>query len=291
MSSTVSDSARAAPPIVLIHGMWMTPRSWHHWVDHYADRGYRAIAPGWPGIEDPEQVRRDPSPLRGLGIKTCVDHYEQIIRGLDRPPIIIGHSFGGLFTQLLLDRGLGAAGVAIGTGPPKGVILLPPSTLRAAVPALKNPFNRNGLTPLTEKQFRWRFTNTLSQEESDAIYREQYIPGTNRAFFEAAFANMSRNSPAKVDFRNPERPPLLLLVGGEDHISPPALNKTLLKLQSRAQSVTESKEYAGRTHFTAGMDGWEEVADYALNWSLEHAQATAPQPVEEPAERTATSPT
>jgi pimeloyl-ACP methyl ester carboxylesterase len=291
MSSTASDPANAGPPIVLIHGMWMTPRSWDNWVDHYTDRGYRAIAPGWPGVNDPEQVRRDPSPLRGLGIKGCVDHYEEIIRGLDSPPIIIGHSFGGLFTQLLLDRGLGAAGVAIGTAPPKGVLALPPSTLRAAVPALKNPFNRNGLTPLTERQFRWRFTNTLTQEQSDAIYGEHYIPGTNRAFFEDAFAALSPGSPAKINFSNPARAPLLLLVGDQDHISPPALNKTVLKLQRKAPSVTESKEYAGRTHFTAGMDGWEEVADDALNWALEHARAEAPQTAVEAAEQPAISPT
>jgi pimeloyl-ACP methyl ester carboxylesterase len=269
--------------IVLIHGMWMTPRSWDHWVDHYADRGYRAISPGWPGVKDPEETRRDPSALKGLGIKKVVDYYDEIIRGLDRPPIIIGHSFGGLFTQILLDRGLGAAGVAIGTAAPKGVILLPPSTLRAGLPALKNPFNRNGLCPLTQKQFRWRFTNTLSQEESDAIYQEHYIPGTNRAFFEAAFANTSRHSPAAVNYENPARSPLLLIVGGEDHISPPAVNRTLLKLQSKAPSATELKEYPGRPHFMAGMDGWEELADYALNWALEHAQTSEPSKVETPA--------
>ena len=265
-----------SPTVVLIHGMWMTPRSWDNWVDHYADRGYGAIAPGWPGVKDPEETRRDPSALKGLGIKQVVDHYEEIIRGLDRPPIIIGHSFGGLFTQLLLDRGLGATGVAVGTATPKGVVLLPPSTLRAGLPALKNPFNRNGLCPLTEKQFRWRFTNTLSQEESDKIYREHYIPGTNRPFFEAAFANMSSHSPAAVDYSSPARPPLFLLCGGEDHISPPSVNKTLLKLQTKAPSATELKVYPGRTHFMAGMDGWEELADYALNWSLEHAGAAQP---------------
>jgi pimeloyl-ACP methyl ester carboxylesterase len=260
-------------PIVLIHGMWMTPRSWDAWVDHYADRGYRAIAPSWPGVKDPEETRRDPSALKGLGIAKVVDHYEQIIRGLDRPPIIIGHSFGGLFTQLLLDRGLGSAGVAIGTGAPKGILLLPASTLRAAIPALKNPFNRNGLCPLTPKQFRWRFTNTLSQEESDRIYQEHYIPGTNRAFFEAAFANMSRNSPAAVDYSNPARPPLLLICGSADHISPPSVNKNLLKLQKKAPSATELKIYEGNPHFMAGLDGWEELADEALNWSLAHAGA------------------
>ena len=269
-----------SPTVVLIHGMWMTPRSWDDWVDHYRDRGYEAVAPGWPGVRDPEETRRDPSPLKGLGLAQIVSHCDRIVRDLDRPPIIVGHSFGGLVTQLLLNRGLGAAGVAIGTAPPKGVLLLPVSTLRSGIPGLKNPFNRNGLAPLTPKQFRWRFTNTLTQEESDAIYREHYIPGTNRAFFEAAYAALSRNSPAAVDYANPKRPPLLLLVGEKDHISPPALNKTVLKLQRRAPSATDSKEYAGRTHFMAGMDGWHEIADDALDWALEHARTpSAAEPV------------
>jgi pimeloyl-ACP methyl ester carboxylesterase len=205
--------------VVLIHGMWMTPRSWDSWVDHYADRGYRAIAPGWPGVKDPAETRRDPSALKGLRLKGIVDHYDAIIRELDRPPIIIGHSFGGLTTQLLLDRGLGAAGVAIGTAPPKGIVLLPFSTLRSGFPALKNPFNRDGLAELSPAQFQWRFTNTLGRQESDQIYREQYIPGTNRPFFDAL------SSPAAVDFRNPRRAPLLLIAGEKDHISPPALNR------------------------------------------------------------------
>src|SRR5881398_1010292 len=164
--------------IVLIHGMWMTPRSWDNWVDHYTDRGSRALAPGWPGVTDPEQVRRDPSPLKGLGINTVVDQYERIIRELDRPPIIIGHSFGGLFAQLLLNRGLGAAGVAMSTGAPKGVLKLPLSTLRAAWPALGNPANLKKETPLTQKQFHWCFTNALNNQESDAVYRRYYIPGS-----------------------------------------------------------------------------------------------------------------
>jgi pimeloyl-ACP methyl ester carboxylesterase len=267
--------------IVLIHGMWMTPRSWDAWVDHYIDRGYRAIAPGWPGVKDPEETRRDPSGLEGLGIKKIVDHYDAIIRKLDRPPIIIGHSFGGLTTQLLLDRGLGAAGVTIGTAPPKGILLLPLSTLRSALPGLKNPFNRDGLAPLTKDQFRYRFTNTESQVDSDRIYDEHYIPGTNRAFFEDAFANLVPNSPAQIDFQNPSRPPLLIIAGGVDHISPLAVNRKLVKLQGRAPSATELKEYPGRPHFMAGLDGWEEIADYALNWALEHPHS-APVETEAP---------
>ena len=244
--------------------------------------------PGGPGVKDPEETRRDPSALKGLGLRKIVDHYDSIIRELDRPPIIIGHSFGGLTTQLLLDRGLGAAGVAIGTAPPKGVLVLPPSTLRSGLPGLKNPFKRNGLAPLTADQFRYRFTNTVSKQESDRIYGEQYIPGTNRAFFEDAVASLSPNSPAKVDFTNPSRPPLLLIAGGADHISPIALNRTILKLQQRAPTVTQLKEYPGRPHGMAALDGWEDVADDALNWALEHARAAMR--MEEAPDRSTTSP-
>jgi pimeloyl-ACP methyl ester carboxylesterase len=259
--------------IVLIHGMWMTPRSWEPWIERYAQCGRRAIAPGWPGVDrTPEEIRRDPSALRGLGLDAIVGHYERLIGELDRPPVIVGHSFGGLVTQLLLDRGHGAAGVAIGTAPPKGILVLPPSTLRSGLPGLKNPFARNGLAPLSREQFRWRFTNTLGQKESDAIYDEQYIPGTNRPFFEAAYAALNRSSPAGVTFDNPKRAPLLLVVGELDHISPPALNKKLLKLQSRAPSTTDSREYAGRTHYMAGMDGWEQIADDVLAWADAHVR-------------------
>src|SRR5437667_5430779 len=164
MRSTASDPPKEGPPIVLIHGMWMTSRSWEHWIEHYTDRGYRVVAPAWLGLDaEPEQLRRDPSPLRGLGIAEVVDNYDKIIRGLDRPPIIIGHSFGGLFTQLLLNRGLGAAGVALNTGAPKGVMKLPLSTIRAAWPALGNPANLKKETPLTLEPVHWCFTNTRSK--------------------------------------------------------------------------------------------------------------------------------
>jgi pimeloyl-ACP methyl ester carboxylesterase len=247
----------------------MTPRSWDNWVDHYRDRGYRAIAPGWPGVKDPEETRRDPSALKGLRLAQIADDYEKVIRELDRPPIIIGHSFGGLTAQLLLNRGLGAAGVAIGTAPPKGILVLPLSTLRSGFPALKNPFDRDGLCPISVNQFQYRFTNTLNEVDTKRIYDEQYIPGTNRPFFDAL------GSPASVDSGMATRPPLLLIAGSLDHISPISLNQKIQKLQSKAPSVTELKTYAGRTHFMAGMDGWEEIADEALNWALEHQPAPA----------------
>src|SRR3954447_6606178 len=162
--------ATAPQTIVLIHGMWMTPLSWEHWAERYRERGHEVIAPAWPGLsDDPAEVRRDPSPLRGLSVADVVDHYDGIIRRLDRQPIIVGHSFGGLFAQLLLNRGLGSAGVALGTGAPKGVLKLPLSTLRAAWPALGKPTNRKKEVPLTRDQFHWCFTNALSKEDSDAV--------------------------------------------------------------------------------------------------------------------------
>jgi pimeloyl-ACP methyl ester carboxylesterase len=279
MSTPASDSA-AAETIVLIHGMWMTPLSWEHWVNHYTDRGHRVLAPAWPGLDkEPEELRRDPSPLRGIDITAAVDHYDKIIRGLDRPPIIIGHSFGGLFAQLLLDRGLGAAGVALGTAAPKGVLKLPLSTLRAAWPALRNPANLNKETPLTQKQFHWCFTNALSSEESDAVYRRYYIPGSARPFFQAGLANFNPNAKTKVNFRNPARPPLLLATGTLDRIGPPSVNVSTFNQQRKAPSVTEHKEYPGRSHWP-GQDGWEELADDLLNWTVEHARAGAAQPTE-----------
>jgi pimeloyl-ACP methyl ester carboxylesterase len=285
MSSPASGPAKAQT-IVLIHGMWMTPLSWEHWIEHYTDRGYRVIAPAWPGLDrEPEDLRRDPSPLRVLGIREIVDHYDRLIRGLDNPPIVIGHSFGGLYTQLLLDRGLGAAGVALGTAAPKGVLKLPYSTLRAAWPALRNPANRKKEVPLTRDQFHWCFTNALSRDASDAVYERYYIPGSGRPFFQAGLANFNPNAETKVDYRNAARPPLLFITGADDRISPPSVNRANVKLQRKAPSATDYREFPARSHFP-GQDGWDEVADFALNWAVEHAGAAARVAEEAPATST-----
>jgi pimeloyl-ACP methyl ester carboxylesterase len=289
MSSSASDQPQAET-IVLIHGMWMTPLSWEHWVNHYTDRGHRVLAPAWPGLDkEPEELRRDPSPLRGIDITHVVDYYDKIIRGLDRPPIIIGHSFGGLFAQLLLDRGLGVAGVALDTAAPRGVLKLPLSTLRASWPALRNPANLPKETPLTQQQFHWCFTNALSRDESDSVYGRYYIPGSARPFFQAGLANFNPNAATKINYTNPARAPLLLLTGTEDRICPPSVNMSNFKQQRKAPSVTEHKEYPGRSHWP-GQDGWEEVADYLLNWTTEHARASDARSADA-RERAATSPT
>lgn len=264
--------------ILFIHGMWMTGLSWEHWGERYRGLGHEVLAPSWPGLDkEPAALRSDPSPLHGLSIPDIVDAYDTIIRGLERPPIIIGHSFGGLVTQLLLDRGLGSAGVALGTAAPKGVLKLPLSTLRAAWPALKNPFGKNDDAPLTRDQFHWCFTNALTREDSDAVYDRYYIPGASLPFFEAGYANFNPGAVTKVNYKNPNRAPLLLVTGTVDRICPPSVCLANWKKQRHAPSATEHREYPGRCHFP-GQDGWEEVADYLLAWTTGHpkgAVATA----------------
>src|SRR5437763_1265292 len=170
-------SAASAPPIVLIHGLWLTPRSWEGWVDRFEGHGHEVHAPAWPRMQgEVEDIRRDPSALNGLGIAEIADHYGDFVRGLERPPIVIGHSFGGLIVELLLDRGLGAAGVALSPAPVKGVLRLPIAQLRSALPALKNPANRKRTVELTPKQFHYAFTNTMSESDAKAAYDRYEIP-------------------------------------------------------------------------------------------------------------------
>ncbi|MBI5089187.1 MAG: alpha/beta fold hydrolase [Actinobacteria bacterium] len=271
----MSDPAR--PTIVLIHGLWMTPRSWEGWIGHYQARGHLVIAPSWPGLEgEVEALNADPSPLRGLGIRRIVDHYESIVRALDAPPIIMGHSFGGAFTQILLDRGLGAAGVAIDSAPVKGVLTLPLSTLRTAFPVLKNPANRNKAVPLTLEQFHWRFTNHTTLDATRPLYERYHVPAAGRVLFEQAFANMSPKAASTVNFANATRAPLLFIAGGNDHVSPPKLNRAnAAKYRKRSAAITDYREFPGRSHWTVAQDGWEAVADFALAWSLEQVASQA----------------
>jgi len=261
--------------VVLIHGLWMTPLSWEHWVKRYTDRGYRVVARAWPGMDiDIEELRRKPERVAGLGVNDIVEHYEHIIGELDRPPIIMGHSFGGLFTQILIDRGLGAAGVAIASAPVKGILLLPFSTLKSSFPALSNPFNYHRAAPLTPEQFHYAFGNNLSEADSRGAYGRYSVPGPDHVLFQAALANFNPNAPTAVDFNNDTRAPLLLVSGGKDHISPTDLNRMNLNLYKMSKAVTEMKDYPNRSHFTLGEAGWEEVADYALEWAVSQARTT-----------------
>ena len=259
--------------IVLIHGLWMTPRSWEHFKARYESRGYRVLAPAWPGMEaEVEALNADPSPIAALDVETIVAHYEQIIRGLDTPPIIMGHSFGGTFTQLLLDRGLGAVGVGLASSTVKGILDLPLTTLRATSPVLANPLNRHNAVGLDPKQFHYAFANTLTREESDAIHARYHVPAASRVLREGAFANLHRDASTKVDFHRQGRPPLLLIAFGEDHVIPPKVVRHNAAKYDGEDAVVEVVEFPGRPHFP-GAPGWEEVADRALSWAT--ARATA----------------
>jgi len=253
--------------IVLVHGLWVTPLSWENFRRHYESLGHQVISPAWPGIKgDPAGMRRDPSGLNGVGAAEVIDHYAGIIRSLPEPPIIIGHSYGGAITQVLVDRGLGAAGVAIDSVPPKGIYILPLSTYLALLPSFLNPATFWGTFLFTLPQFWKVFANTLSEAEVRLEYERQAIPASGRSIFQAALANLMPNAPTTVNFRNAKRPPLLLIGGEKDVIMPSALNRKNFR-KYRGSAVTAFKEFPGRSHYIIAEKGWEEVADYALRWA------------------------
>jgi pimeloyl-ACP methyl ester carboxylesterase len=259
--------ATARTPVVFVHGLWLHAESWAPWVDLFREQGYEPLAPGWPGDSDTvEETRNDPESVAGYGIDDVVEHHARIIGELDRKPIVIGHSFGGLVAQRLLGQDLAAAAVAIDAAPIKGVVSLPPSALRVASVALRNPANRKRAVALTREQFRYGFGNAISGGESDELYERWTIPSPGRPLFEAALANLSPRSPARVRMDNGTRGPLLLTAGGKDHTVPRAITRSTLKQHRRSPAVTEYREFPDRGHTLAIDHGWRGVADTALTW-------------------------
>ncbi len=258
------------PPIVLIHGLWETSLAWENWVEYYKNRGFEVIAKSWPGMDGKTiaELRTNTESFANLGIGEIVDHYAAMIEKLEQPPIVIGHSFGGAITEILLDRGLAAAGVAIAPAPLKGIYLLPFASLKSAFPILKNPANNHKAVMLTAEEFHYGFTNGMSPEDSKAAYDRYAIPGPGHVLFQAALANFAPHAQASVNYKNPNRAPLLLVGGSLDHTVPAKVVKKTSKLQDRSGAVTYYKEFEGRNHFTLGAPGWEEVADFALNWAI-----------------------
>jgi pimeloyl-ACP methyl ester carboxylesterase len=259
--------------IVLIHGFWVTPRSWEHWIDHYRARGFRVLAPAYPGFEvEVEALNADPAPIEAVTVPQIIERFESVIGELDSPPILIGHSAGGAFTQILLDHRFGAAGVAINSAPTEGVAVVPLSQVKAAFPVLKNPANRHRAVGFTHEQWHYAFTNTFSEEESRALYERYHVPASGSIFWGSALANIH---PGKddtyVDYHNADRAPLLFLSGGEDHLMPPKIQASNAK-HYKGDTVTEVKLYEGRSHLMPAEQGWEEIADYALEWALAHAR-------------------
>jgi len=253
--------------IVLINGLWMTALCWEHWVKHYSDKGYCVIAANWPGMEGgTEKLRRDPSSFASLGLKDVVDHYEQIIRELETPPIIIGYGFGGLVAQILLDRGWGAAGAAIASAPVRGIARLPLSMLKLAFSVLGNSFNSRETISLTPKQFHRAFTNSLTETESLDAFKRYVVPAPYRVLVQTAFANFTSHTAATVNFRNDTRAPLLLIAGGKDRVAPSSLVKANFDLYRESKAETDYKEFSDQAHFTLLQE--TKVADYVLGWAL-----------------------
>jgi pimeloyl-ACP methyl ester carboxylesterase len=273
----MTDASPTTPDtIVLIHGFWVTPRSWEQWIAHYEAKGFRVLAPAYPGFEvEVEALNADPSPIEALTVPAILERLEGLVRGLDAPPILIGHSAGGVFVQLLLDRGLGAAGVAINSAPTEGVAVIPLSQVRATFPVLRNPANRHRAVGFTPEQWHYAFTNTFSEEESLALYERYHIPASGAVFWGSALANIH---PGKddtyVDYDNEQRAPLLFISGSEDHLMPPKVQRSNAKHYSSA-TVTEVEEFEG-PHLLPSAPGWEAVADRALAWALEHAVQPSP---------------
>ncbi len=259
-----------ATPVVFVHGLWLHASSWGAWVDLFREQGYEPSAPGWPGDSDTvEATRANPEPIAGHGIDDVVDHYADHIAGLESKPIVIGHSFGGLIAQRLLGQDLAAAAVAIDPAPIKGVIFLPPSALRVASIALRNPSNKNKTVALTQTQFRYGFGNTLSEAESNELFEKWTIPSPGKPLFEAAAAGLSPHSPAKVNTGNATRGPLLITAGGRDHTVPASISRTTRKLYHKSAAVTDLREFADKGHSLALDSGWRGVADVVLAWLRE----------------------
>ncbi len=253
--------------ILLVHGAYVTPDCWEQFRKAYEDQGRTVLVPAWPHFDPPvAKLQRDPDPrIAGLTIRDLVDHFDKLIRALPEPPILIGHSFGGLIVQMLLDRGLGAAGVALDAGPPRGVR---PSlrAIRSALPVLLAWRGWSRILTMSFNSFSTTFANTLPPSQMQPAYDRYIVPVPGRIFFQAALGIGNG-----VTFRNPKRPPLLLVAAGEDRTSTSSMVRAMYKKQSRARSRTDMVEFPALSHWLIAEPGWEAVADTALKWADAHA--------------------
>ena len=258
-------NANGLTPVVFIHGLWLLPSSWDRWAALFEEAGYAPLAPGWPDDPDTvEEARANQEVFARKTVGQVVDHFSEIIGRLERKPAVIGHSFGGLFAQMLAGRGLSAASVAIDPAPFRGVLALPISAVKAIRPVLSNPANRNRAVPLTYEQFRFGFANAVSEDEAKQLYEAFAVPGAGAPVFQAATANLNPRTEVKVNSRNPDRGPLLIVSGEKDNTIPWAIANAAYKKQKRNPGVTEIVEIPGRGHALTIDGGWREVADTAL---------------------------
>ena len=252
-------------PVVFIHGLWLLPHSWDRWATMFEQAGYAPVQPGWP--DDPETVEEanaHPEVFAHKTVGQVADHCAAVIGRLKAKPAVIGHSFGGLLAQIIAGRGLSAATVAIDPAPFRGVLPLPFSALKSASPILGNPANRNRAIPLTYEQFRYGFANAVSEDEAKRLYATFAVPASGAPLFQAATANLNPRTEAKVDSKNPDRGPLLIISGEKDNTAPWAIANASYKKQKRNLAVTEIIEMPNRGHGLVIDSGWREVADTAL---------------------------
>jgi pimeloyl-ACP methyl ester carboxylesterase len=253
--------------MMLIHGAWLSSRSWENFAGYFRGRGFTVSAPEWPrkhgGVD---QLRDATDEIKGLGLTEIVDHYESEIRALARPPVLIGHSYGGLIVELLLDRGLGRAGVAMSPAPPKGILVLPLSTLKAAAPALAHPSKWHGVVPLTLDEFAYAFVNTFSAQDAAAAYEKYAVPETGQIFYEAGFANFHLHPPTEVHFKRGARAPLLIVGADKDHTVPASLSRKQYEKYEKSTAQTDYLEFPGRPHLMMVAEGWEAIAAGIDSW-------------------------
>ena len=258
-------NAGGKTPVVFIHGLWLLPSSWDNWARLFEEAGYASLTPDWP--DDPEtveQARANPDVFAKKTLKQVADHTAEVIGGLNKKPAVMGHSTGGLLAQIIADRGLSAATVAIDPGPFRGVLPLPISALRSASPVLLNPLNRGRAVTLTLKQFKYGWANALSPEEAKQLYDTYHVATPGVALMQMANANLNPFTEAKVDPKNPDRGPLLIIEGENDHTVPWAIANASYKRQRHNKSVTEIEKIPNRGHSLTIDSGWREVADRAL---------------------------
>ncbi len=257
-------------PVVFIHGLWLHATSWTPWLDLFRAAGYEPMAPPWPGeATTVGETRDNPDRMADKGIDDIANHFTDIIKSLGSPPILVGHSFGGLIAEKLLGQDKAIAAVAIDPAQIKGVLPLPLAALRSALPVLANPGNLHRAVALSKKEFRFGFGNALPEEESDALFEKWTIPSPARPLFQAAVANFALHSEAQVNTKNNNRGPLLLISGTADHTVPDAVTQSTMKQYRHSTAVTELKQFEGRGHSLTIDSGWKGVADAVLGWLKE----------------------
>ncbi len=260
-------NASGRTPVVFVHGLWLLPSSWDRWAALFEEAGFAPLAPGWP--DDPETVeeaRANPQALAGKGVGQVADHFAEAIGQLERKPAVIGHSFGGLITQILAGRGLSVASVAVDPAPFRGVLPLPLAAIRTTLPVLRNPANRNRTVTLSFEQFRYGWANAVDEDEARRLYDDFHVAAPGKPLFQAALANLNPGSETKVDSKSPERGPLLIFTGEADHAVPPSMSNAAYRKQRRNPGVTELVEMPNRDHALVIDDRWHEVAEIALSF-------------------------